>query len=88
MWVPTIYVLSKNKKIVKYFQMKIVIFMGVKNRCLLHGRVSNTSYNEVVNILEYRKICRSGKNVGYFGHGHFGHGHFGKDISATDISAM
>ena len=26
-------------KIVKNFQMKIVIFTAVKNRCMLHGRV-------------------------------------------------
>ena len=31
--------LSKNKKKVTHFQMKIVIFTGVKNRCMLHGRV-------------------------------------------------
>ena len=38
--VPTIYVLSKNMKNVKIFQLKIVIFTAVKNRCMLHGRVS------------------------------------------------
>ena len=32
-------VLSKNKEIVKKNQMKIVIFTGVKIRCMLHGRV-------------------------------------------------
>ena len=32
-------VLSKIKKIVKKFQMKIVIFTGMKNCCRLHGRV-------------------------------------------------
>ena len=37
--VPTIYVLSKNMKIVKKIQLKIVIFTAVKNRCILHGRV-------------------------------------------------
>ena len=37
--VPTIYVLSKTMKIVKKFQLKIVIFSAVKNRCILHGRV-------------------------------------------------
>ena len=26
-------------KIVKHFQLKIVIFAAVKNRCMLHGRV-------------------------------------------------
>ena len=26
-------------KIIKQFQLKIVIFTAVKNRCLLHGRV-------------------------------------------------
>ena len=37
---PTIYVLSKNMKIVKKKnQIKIVIFTAMKNRCKLHGRV-------------------------------------------------
>ena len=36
---PKIYVLSKNMKIVKQFQLKIVNFTAVKNRCILHGRV-------------------------------------------------
>ena len=31
--------LNKNKKIVKNFQMTIVIFTGMKNHCMLHGRV-------------------------------------------------
>ena len=31
--------LSKNKKIVRNFHMKIVIFTGMKNRYMLHGRV-------------------------------------------------
>ena len=35
---PTIYVLSKNLKIVKQFQLKIVIFTAVKKGCILHGR--------------------------------------------------
>ena len=34
-----IYVFSKNMKIVKTFQLKIIIFTAVKNRCILHGRV-------------------------------------------------
>ena len=37
--VPTIYVLSKNLKIVNINQPKIVIFTAVKNCCMLHGRV-------------------------------------------------
>ena len=37
--VPTIYVLSKNMKIVKKIELKIVIFTAVKNRCMLHGHV-------------------------------------------------
>ena len=32
-------VLSKNMKKDKRFQLKIVIFTAVKNRCILHGRV-------------------------------------------------
>ena len=31
--------MSKNMKIVKDIQLKIVIFTAVKNRCILHGRV-------------------------------------------------
>ena len=37
--VPTIYVLSQNKKIITNFHLKIIIFTSVKNCCLLHGRV-------------------------------------------------
>ena len=33
------YMFLANMKIVKTFQLKIVIFTAVKNRCLLHGRV-------------------------------------------------
>ena len=36
----TVYVLSKNKKNIKTFHLKMVIFTPVKNRCILHGRVS------------------------------------------------
>ena len=35
----TIYVLSKNKKNIKIFLMKISIFTGEKSLCILHGRV-------------------------------------------------
>ena len=37
--VPTINVLSKNKKNITFFHLKIIIFTAVKNRCILHGRV-------------------------------------------------
>ena len=37
--VPKIYVLSKNMKIVKKFQLKFVIFKAVKYRCILHWNV-------------------------------------------------
>ena len=36
---PTIYVLSKNKKNITIFHLKITIFTAFKNRCILHGRV-------------------------------------------------
>ena len=39
LWVLTICVLSKNKKIVKQIQLKIVNFTAVKNLCMSHGRV-------------------------------------------------
>ena len=35
--VPTIYVLSKNNKIIIFFYLKIFIFTAVKNRCILYG---------------------------------------------------
>ena len=37
--VPTIYVLSKNKKNIRIFLLKIFIFDNFKNLCILHGRV-------------------------------------------------
>ena len=39
LWVPIIYVLSKNMKIVKKIKLKIVIFTAVKYGCILHGNV-------------------------------------------------
>ena len=37
--VPTINALSKNKKNVTFFRLKIIIFTALKNRSVLHGRV-------------------------------------------------
>ena len=37
--VPTIYVLSKNKKNIQFFLAKISNFTSEKNPCLLHGQV-------------------------------------------------
>ena len=37
--VSTIYVLSKNKKNVKHFLLKIFIFYNFRNHCILHGHV-------------------------------------------------
>ena len=37
--VPTIYVLSKNKKNSKNFLLKIFIFYNLQNLCILHGQV-------------------------------------------------
>ena len=37
--VPTIYVLSKNKKNIFKNPMKFSIFTGEKNLCILHGQV-------------------------------------------------
>ena len=37
--VPTIYVLSKNKKNIKDFLLKFFNFYNLKNLCILHGRV-------------------------------------------------
>ena len=37
--VPTIYVLSKNKKNIKNFQMKFIIFTAENICSILHGRV-------------------------------------------------
>ena len=43
--VPTIYVLSKNKKNVEIFLLKIFIFYNFKNLCILHGCVFCNVYN-------------------------------------------
>ena len=37
--VPTIYVLRKNKKNIKYFLPTILSFYDLKNLCILHGHV-------------------------------------------------
>ena len=47
--VPTIYVLSKNKNIIKNFHLKIIFFTAVKYCCILHGRVCVMS-NPIVAI--------------------------------------
>ena len=39
LWVPTIYVLSKNKKNIKEIQLEILDLLSSKNLCLLHGEV-------------------------------------------------
>ena len=36
---PTIYLLSKNKKNIEIFLLKIFIFYNFKNLCILHGLV-------------------------------------------------
>ena len=46
--VSTIYVLSKNKKII-FFYLKIFIFTGVKNSCILHGHVFVMFYPLIIN---------------------------------------
>ena len=37
--VPTIYILSKSKKNIKFFHLKIIIFAAFKNCCILHRLV-------------------------------------------------
>ena len=37
--VPTFYVLSKNKKKVTFFHLKLQVFTAMKNCSILHGRV-------------------------------------------------
>ena len=49
--VPTIYVLSKNKKNINFFLMKFSIFTGEKNLCILHGEVFVVNSNLVYTII-------------------------------------
>ena len=49
---PTIYVLSKNKKKIKIFHLKKNIFTAVKYCCILHGRVI-VMLNLLLNVLSY-----------------------------------
>ena len=54
--VPTIYVLSKNKKNNKNFLLKIFIFCAFKNLCILHGQVFIMIFSEI--HLKYLKtLC-------------------------------
>ena len=39
LWVPTIYVLSKNKTNIIFFHLKIINFTAVKYCSILHGHV-------------------------------------------------
>ena len=59
----TINVLSKNKKNITYFQMKIVIFTGVKNRCMLHGRVFVKSKVCCIFVAEYLPVASQCSNL-------------------------
>ena len=51
------YVLSKNKKTIKIFQLKIFNFLGSKKLCILHGRVFVRHDHEVASAL--RKLAHA-----------------------------
>ena len=55
-----IYVLSKNKKNIRIFHLKIIIFIAVKYCRILHGHVCvmTLAYFSVTNLLWQRKIVR------------------------------
>ena len=48
--VPTIYVLSKNKKNVKNFLMKIFNFYNIRKICISHGHVLVMSLNQILGV--------------------------------------
>ena len=60
--VPTIYVLSKNKKNIKKFQRKIFIFYNFKNLFILHGHVFVMS-NRSVGLQKCKEFLSSEKLV-------------------------
>ena len=55
--VPTIYVLSKNKKNIEIFQLKIFNFKTSKNPCLLHGQVFVMVYSVITISTETFGLC-------------------------------
>ena len=70
--VPTIYVLSRNKKIIKKILLKIFIFYNFNNLCILHGHVfvmsaKNSFYCRWVMVAVpwsyYRSIMRERSRV-------------------------
>ena len=57
--VPTIYVLSKNKKIIKTFFAENFHFLNFKNLCILHGQVfvMGVCFQVSAQVLYIRKTC-------------------------------
>ena len=47
-----VYVLSKNKKNITIFHLKIIIFTAVKNCCILHGRVIVMRYSVSLSAID------------------------------------
>ena len=56
---PTIYVLSKNKKNIRIFLLKIFIFDNFKNLCILRGRVfvmKQMNYMHLINLISNKRV--------------------------------
>ena len=57
--VPTTNVLSKNKKNITIFNLKIIFFTAVKNCIILHGRVFVMNGNKSFDPITFNKIMQS-----------------------------
>ena len=60
---PTIYVLSKYKKNITFFHLKIIIFTAVKNCSILNGRVFVMSVFGRCNLPFHRRFLHGGTGV-------------------------
>ena len=65
--VPTMYVLSKNKKTSKNFLLKNLIFYNFKNLCVLHGHVFEMVNSQFMShVVKCYLINKLNKNVKVF----------------------
>ena len=61
---PTIYVLSKNKKNIKKFHLKIIIFTALKYCNILHGHVCVMSFSVLQLVLRENDLIAIPKEIG------------------------
>ena len=62
-------VLSKNKKNIIFFHLKIIFFTAVENHSILHGRVFVMEFPKVSTVMHQSFVSKAPRGQGYPGHG-------------------